>query len=339
VKAKLAPMFMVVVAALAVLAVACGSSGTGVTVEKGLAAAVGQYVEGEAAPEAASPGLALGAEAGAPPAVSAPLGARSSMSGVFTPPEALASSAQGAVGGVTVQGFGRATAPADTARVQFVVMKGSDYYPKPLPSEPVEPIPEGSVPGEIAPAITLEVYPTPVPRTPLTEEDLEPLIEAIKAEGVSQTDIEVTIYLGGGYYGYYGPEDTARVAVTLRDMDKVGPVVEAGTAAVNETGALLFQNVGVVYRVDDCDELLAEARRAAIDDGRDNGKALAEALGVSRGDLLAAYEYSYDPIGYGGCTQDAYYYGPYEYEGPPYDPAAPAEVQIVSNVTLTFAIQ
>ena len=161
-----------------------------------------------------------------------------------------------------------------------------------------------------------------------------------------EDDIEVVIYPGGGYYSPYGSEDTARVTVTLRDTDKVGPVVEAGTTAMEMARVVssriptpFLQNVGVIYRVDDCDELLEQARQAAAEDGRDNGQALAEALGVSRGALLAAYEYSYDPTGYSGCTQDPYYYGPYEYEGAPYDPAAPAEVQIVSNVTLTFAIE
>jgi uncharacterized protein YggE len=156
---------------------------------------------------------------------------------------------------------------------------------------------------------------------------------------VSEDDIEVTIIPGGGYYGPYGPETTARVTVTLRDADKVGPVVEASTAAVDETDILFLQNIGVSYRVDDCDALLDEARRAAIEDARDNGEGLADALGVSRGALLAAWEYSYDPTGYSACAEDSYSYGLYEYEGPPYNPAAPAEVQIVSNVSLTYAIQ
>ena len=326
------------VAAVAILAVACGSSGTGVTVEKGLAASAGQDIGGGAgASEAAAPALAVGGEMGAPAPVTAPLGTRSGMSGEFGAGGAMAPFAQTTAAGLTVQGFGRATADADSARVQFVVMGGYDFYgyerPVPVPGEPgiaTEVVP-GTEPSE-------DIFPERTAST-LTGEDLEPLVEAIQAQGVSEDDIEVTILPGGGYYGPYGPEDTARVMVTLRDVDKVGSVVEAGSAAVNESDTLFLQNVGVTYRVDDCDALLDEARKAAVEDGRDSGQDLAEALGVSRGALLAAWEYSYDPTGYSACTQDAGYYGPYEYEGPPYNPATPAEVQIVSNVSLTFAIE
>ena len=325
---------------LVALAVACGGAGAEVTVEKGLAAAAEQRVEGEAVSEGASLALQW-SEMGAPAAVPGVLGTRAGMSGPLALEGAFAPLAQGVAAGLTVQGFGRATTPADSARVQFVVTQGRDFYPEPLPAEPRS-VPEGEVPGEIAPA-TATVTPPPV-----IEEDLGALVEAIEAQGVSEDDIEVTIIPGGGYYDPYGPVATARVTVTLRDADKVGPVVEAGTTAVqmltvtssrDANGTLFLQNVGVSYGVDDCDALLDEARRAAIEDARDNGEGLADALGVSRGALLAAWEYSYDPTGYSACAEDSYSYGPYEYEGPPYNPAAPAEVQIVSNVSLTYAIQ
>ncbi len=331
------------VIALAALAVACGDAGAKVTVDKGLAAAAEQRVEGEAASEAASVALPVGAEVGAPAAVPGALGTRAGMSGPYAIGGALTPFAQGAAAGLTVEGFGRATAPADSARVQFVVTQGRDYYPEPVPAEP-QPVPEREVPGEIAPPSE------PVTPPPVIEEDLEALIEAIKAQGVSEDDIEENIYRGDGYYDPYGPVATARVTVTLRDMDKVGPVVEAGTTAVrlltvtssrDASGTLFLQNVGVLYTVDDCSALLGEARRAAVEDGRENGEGLADALGVSLGDVLAASEYVYSPFGPSPCEPafDTYYPQPYGYEGMAYDPAMPAEVQIVSNVSLTYAIE
>jgi uncharacterized protein YggE len=128
------------------------------------------------------------------------------------------------------------------------------------------------------------------------------------------------------------------VTVTLDNpADRVGPLVNAGTQAVNESGTLSLQNTSVLYMVDDCSALLREARRAAVEDGRDSGEGLAEALGVSLGDLLAASEYAYSPFGVSPCdpTFDT---SPYGYEGMSYDPALLAEVQIVSNVALTFAM-
>jgi len=242
--------------------------------------------------------------------------------------------AQGVAAGLTVQGFGRATAPADSARVQFVVTQGRDFYPEPLP------VPEAEVPREIA----------PVSPPPVIEEDLGALVDAIEGEGVSEDDIEVNVYRNDGYYDPYGPVATARVTVTLRDMDKVGPVVEAGTTAVelltvtssrDVRGTLFLQNVGVLYSVDDCSVLLREARRAAVEDAGENGEGLADALEVSLGDILAASEYVYSPFGLSPCDPafDTYYPQPYGYEGMAYDPTMPAEVQIVSNVSLTYAIE
>jgi uncharacterized protein YggE len=315
------------------LAVACGDGGPKVTVEKGLAAAAEQRVEGEDASESASLALQW-SEMGAPAAVPGALGTRAGMSESYGLGGALAPSAQGAAAGLTVQGYGRATAPADSARVQFVVTQGYGYYAEPMPDESW-PVPERVVPGEIAPDSG------PVTPSPITEADLQPLVDAIKAQGVSDADIEVVIYpTGGYYYDPYGGQ-TARVTVTLRDMDKVGPVVDAGTEAVNESGTLYLQNVGVLYSVDDCSALLREARRAAVEDGRENAGGLADALEVSVGDILAASEYVYSPLGLSPCDPsfDTYYPEPYIYEGMAYDPAMPAEVQIVSNVGLTYAIE
>ncbi len=336
-KTRLALVPLALVAmGLVALAVACGDGGPKVTVEKGLAAAAEQRVEGEAASEGASLALQW-SEMGAPAAVPGVLGTRAGMSGSLALEGAFAPLAQGVAAGLTVQGFGRATTPADSARVQFVVTQGRDYYAEPVPDEP-RPVPEGVVPREIAPVSPPRVI----------EEDLGKLVKAIEGQGVSGDDIEVTVIPGEGYYEPFSLVATARVTVTLRDVDKVGPVVEAGSTAVElltltssryPSGTLFLQNVGVSYRVDDCDALLDEARGAAIEDARDNGEGLADALGVSRGALLAAWEYSYDPTGYSACAEDSYSYDPYEYEGPPYNPAAPAEVQIVSNVSLTYAIQ
>jgi len=353
-----------VVAALAVLAVACGGADAEVKVDKGLAAYAGanpasiQSDAGEAARSAAS------TNSGSEVSYDEPLGSPRTISAV--PPgmggggmaiESSLSSAypKGAGGatlapleqagplGIVVQGYGRATAPADTASVGFVVGKSGDIYPMPLPVEPGV-IPEsgvqsgsaegGGVAGETAPSKP-DVYPTT--SEPITEADLQPLVDAIKAQGVSDADIKVTIY-PATYYGPYGTP-TARVTVTLHDMSKLGSLIDAGNQAVTGSGTLYMQNVGVTYSVDSCDALLAQARDAAVEDARDNGAGLAEALGVGLGGIQGATEYNWDPYGYSGCQSQSG--GPvyYEYEGPPYDPSVAAEVQIISNVTISFAMQ
>jgi len=347
-----------VLAALAVVAVACGGAGAEVKVDKGLAAYAGanlasvQQDAGESARSAAPASqVSYGEQLGAPAARSAVApsgmggdGMASTLSSAYPKGAGgatLAPLEQAGPLGIVVQGYGRATVPADTARVGFVVGRFGDVYPmplgetKPMPAESDVAV-EGGAEGEIAPAISPDIYPTPVLAEPITEADLQPLIDAIKAQGVSDADIEVTIY-PATYYGPYGTP-TARVTVTLRDMSKVGSLIDAGNQAVAESGALYMQNVGVTYSVNDCDALLKEARRAAVEDARDNGAGLAEALGVGLGDIQGATEYSYDPYGYSSCQPQS---GPdyYQYEGPPFDPAQPAEVQIISNVTISFAMQ
>ena len=340
---------LAMVAALAVLAVACGGAEAKVTVVKGLAAAgsaaasqetretaVGGGSAAAAVPyQAATTGKEESAVTSAPsvqvayPAGSI-IGGRGG-DGSFASPLVQA---QGLTG-ITVQGYGRATSPADAARVQFTVGAGYSGGPYPYPEKAV---PSDVMPSE--PAVTPETIPVTPTATPLTEAALKPLIDAIKAQGVSDADIEVTVYLSSSYYGSYGSGGSARIAVTLRDVGKVGALVDAVNAAVPADGSLIIQNVSVLYTVDDCDVLLGQARTAAIEDARDNGRGLAEALGVSLGDILGASEYSYSPYGLSSCdpTFEISYYGAYGYEGSSYDPAMPAEVVVVSNISLAFAI-
>jgi uncharacterized protein YggE len=355
-----------VVAALAVVAVACGGADAEVKVDKGLAAYAGanpasvESDAGQSARPAASTNtgseVSYGEQLGAPAARSAVapsgMGGDTTDSAIgsaypkTTDSARLAPMEQAGPLGIVVQGYGRATAPADTAKVGFVVGKGGVVYPEPMgitkPMEPgvvTEDSGAGSAPSqpvEVTP-VPPDVYPTPVPVTPITDADLQPLIDAIKAQGVSDGDIEVNIY-PSTYYGPYGTP-TARVTVTLHDMSKVGGLIDAGNQAVNNSNTIYMQNVGVTYSVNDCDVLLREARAAAVQDARDNGAGLADALGVGLGGIQGATESNWDPYGYSGCQSQSGGPVPYEYEGPPYDPSVAAEVQIISNVTISFAMQ
>jgi len=332
--------FTLLAVALVVLSMACGGAEAKVRVEKGLAAAAGQQggtsidvlPAGTPVPYAAA--IASNEQVVSPVyggVVYSSGGMGGGSGGLSVAPQF-----QGQTG-ITVQGYGRATAPADSARVQFLVALA--FFDGSYPYAYATPLPPDVMPSE--PGTPSEVIPPPTPTPPpeLTEADLAPLIDAIKAQGVSDADIEVAIYPAGGYYGKYGPNGTARVTVTLDNpADRVGPLLEAGTQAVNESGTLTLQNVSVLYTVNDCSVLLGEARRAAVEDGRENGKGLADALGVSLGQILAASEYVSSPFGPSPCQPDFDTYYGYSYDGMAYDPAMPAEVQIVSNVALTFAM-
>jgi len=345
--------------ALALVAVACGGAGAEVKVDKGLAAYAGsnagavQQDAGNAARSASQASQSAPAASQASyneSSASAPAINTGGMGGPALARDAVSSKDAAALApleqagplGIVVQGYGRATAPADTAQVAFTVSKSGVAYPVPMgETKPIEPgVIEGSTGtgSAAAPGITPvppDIYTTPVPPEPITEADLQPLVDAIKAQGVSDSDIEVTIY-PSTYYGPYG-SPTALVTVTLHDVSKVGGLIDAASQAVAASGTLYLQNTGVTYSVSDCDALLKEARGAAVEDARDNGAGLAEALGVGLGAIQGATEYSYDPYGYSGCqSQSGLVYDSYM---PPYDPAQPAEVQIISNVTISFAMQ
>ena len=348
---------------LALLAVACGGAGAEVKVDKGLAAYAGTNagaVQQDAGQSARTPASAPASQVSAEEQLGAPAARNavvpSGMGGDGMASAVSSAYPKGAGGatlapleqagplGIVVQGYGRATAPADTARVAFTVSKSGVIYPvpmgetKPLPSEPgvmEGGAAEGSAPAPDITPVPPDMYPTPVPPEPVTEADLQPLVDAIKAQGVSDSDIEVTIYP----YSYYGPygSPTALVTVTLHDVSKVGGLIDAASQAVAASGTLYLQNTGVTYSVGNCDTLLKEARKAAVEDARNNGAGLAEALGVGLGAIQGATEYSYDPYGYSGCqSQSGLVYDSYM---PSYDPSVPAEVQIISNVTISFAMQ
>ncbi|MCJ7509417.1 MAG: SIMPL domain-containing protein [Dehalococcoidia bacterium] len=335
--------FALLAAALVVLTAACGGAEAKVTVEKGLAAAAGQEGgTGITVPAAAVPVSYAAAIASKEQAVSSAYGGVTYSAGSMGGGSGgllIAPQSQGQAG-LTVQGYGSATAPADAAKLQFSLALASSgdyysYYPEPAVPE-VMPSDSGTPADETEPLV---IPPTPTALPELTESDLSPLIDAIKAQGVSDADIEVVIYPAGGYYGKYGPEGSAQVTVNLDNpADRVGPLVDAGTQAVNESGTLMLQNVSVLYTVDDCSVLLEEARHAAVEDGRENSEGLADALGVSLGELLAASEYVSSPYGPSPCQPASDTYYGYGYEGMSYDPAMAAEVQIVSNVALTFAM-
>lgn len=119
---------------------------------------------------------------------------------------------------------------------------------------------------------------------------------------------------------------TQTVDVRVRDVARVGPVLDAVTAE----GANRVN--GVFFALDDQTAALEEARTAAVADGRARAEFYADAAGVTLGPLLQVAEGG----GFGGPQ-------------PLYDarlgaeadstPIAPGQVTVNASVTMTFAIQ
>ncbi len=136
------------------------------------------------------------------------------------------------------------------------------------------------------------------------------VIAAVKALGIDDKDLQT---VGLNLYPQYGPNGTQQIIgyqiseqlqVTVRDLDKVGDVVDAATAK----GATDVN--GVSFDVADPAKALDTARAQAIDAARTTAGAMASAAKVTLGTVLSISEASVSvpgPIYYaaGAKAQDS----------------------------------
>lgn len=167
------------------------------------------------------------------------------------------------------------------------------------------------------------------------EATIEALMAALEAEGIAADDIQTSNYgiWAEQRYGENGPEGivgyrvTNQVAVTIRDIEKVGPVIAAAT----EAGA---NNVhGVSFSVADPAVLEAEARAEAIADAHARAASLADLNDVELGHVVDISEVIGRPMpleGYGGGRM-------VEADAAP--SISPGELTYNVEVQVTFAIR
>jgi uncharacterized protein len=119
------------------------------------------------------------------------------------------------------------------------------------------------------------------------------LIAALKSAGVDSDDIitsGLSIYpqynsTGNAITGYQASNN---VTVTVRDIAKTGPVIDAAAAAAGENITV----GGVSFYVDDSEALIGAARTDAINNARKRAGEYADAAGVSVGGVLQISEVS-----------------------------------------------
>lgn len=238
---------------------------------------------------------------------------RDAPSGAIAPdalPEALA--LQQASTGITVTGYGVASTEADSALLELYF--GGYDIPVPVPGM------EGDAPGGISFRSA----------SAISEPDLQPVIDALVDAGVAREDIEL---IGGTYYDIYSSSATLRV--TVRDINRIDTLVQAATGAAVELQEIYLQGTYVSYTVEDCAALMQAALEEAAADGRERGAALAQALGLNLGAVIAAADYGWSP--YGGTPCGTGYAGPYPVGGVAYAESQPRQVQVYSAISVTFA--
>lgn len=123
---------------------------------------------------------------------------------------------------------------------------------------------------------------------------------------------------------------TNTVTVTIRDIEKVGTVIDA----VTDAGGDLTRINGINFSIDDPDEYYEEARKEAMTDAKKKAEQLAKLANVDLGDATFISENSYySPVARSGMAVD------YD-EGASYSTSiSPGELDISLNVQVAYSIK
>jgi hypothetical protein len=115
----------------------------------------------------------------------------------------------------------------------------------------------------------------------------------LEEEDIQTSSFNISAQLRGGDRGvqeetYYIVDNT--VFVTVRDLEQLGEIM----GAVVEAGANSI--FGIQFDVDDKTEALSRARRAAVKDAQSKAEELAQAAGVTLGEVQVINEFGGDPV-------------------------------------------
>lgn len=325
-------LFTTILAVLALGAVACNGGDDGdsnepeIRIQKGLAVAAASENIGRSSDTTGESSEDLAAPS-APGTDGAAADSDVARTGPYSPLPDLA--AQQSTDGITVSGYGSASADPDSAIIEFYFGRNGGGVSPAVPETRSSDSTSGSGSSEpVTDVATLAQQET----APITEADLQPVIDAIVGAGVAREDIE---FIGQSYYDPYFASATLRV--TVRDVNAVDDVVTAARNAVGGVPNTQLQSTNVSYTLQDCSALEKAAMGAAVEDAGERAQVLAEVLGAGIGPVTGASNYSYSP--YGGTPCDTGYFGPYPLGGIAYTEGQTNEVTVFAQVNVTHAIQ
>jgi uncharacterized protein YggE len=214
---------------------------------------------------------------------------------------------------LVVTGGGRATAPAEGAVLQLLIVRSGTDLTSGLTANPIDAvIHDIRAAGVVETAIVLATVPPPT--------------DVCGAEaGCSAVRIEVTI--------------------DHPDLTRLNAIVDAAREAAS-VHLLRMPSVGAGYRVADCRALQELARESAVADARARADAEARVLGVSLGRLMIVSEAAPTgqpdatgcPLIHGGRGDSEETTGTAGLTVPPFDPLAAPVATATMQVTLAFAI-
>lgn len=219
-----------------------------------------------------------------------------------------------------VIGKGRASGPADLARVEFKFSnKNSSESP-----------PKGT---------TSQFEPQPVS---LSKEIFKPVVDALVAIGVPADAIEVKVSESRRNalpFPFPSSETGGSQVVVNLDKptrDRVAQVVTTVNQAASKSKKLSVDSVGVQYSVKDCLALQRVAYQAAMKDAQERARAIAEATGAQLGKVPSVAEPFYD-VFLPGCKSGGSF--PFGSATTPYQANAPAEVEVSKDIFVSFPVK
>lgn len=160
------------------------------------------------------------------------------------------------------------------------------------------------------------------------------LIDTLRAVGVAEDDIQTSGLnlwptFGNDGQRITGYQASTSVTATVRDVTKVGEVVDALKGLVGEQLTLS----GITFSYDDPEAVLAEARAAAIANAKVRAEQYAAAAGADVGDIVRIVEGNVsDPIVFARSAAP-------EMAADSSMAVAPGSQDLAADVTVVFAMQ
>lgn len=173
-----------------------------------------------------------------------------------------------------------------------------------------------------------------------TEEIEAAMIAALSRAGISADNVDLN-YTEVGMYG--GGEVTAIVTLPASHT-AIGNATQAVMSLSSQFTELTVQTVGIRLGSSRCDALAGEARLKTIEQARERAAILAEAIGVTLGDVMHVYESYQDLIPYAAatCLEESGDFPPvrlssYGGEWTMYIENAPLEIELSTTLEVTFS--
>lgn len=226
-------------------------------------------------------------------------------------------------------GMGKASAPAATATLQFLLGSSMMYGMGPMYGT------------ESAPMGSPESGEQTVPNMSgaISDASLQPVVEALTEAGVSADAVTIAVPAATDAFSPGGSVGEILVVIDQPADGALRDIVRAVRRSAAPSG-LEVLHVGASFTPADCAVLFQAAREAAIADAQARVEGLAVSLGGTLGALIEASESpGYGPYGVSSCDLFSQSSGPFGMNSlPSFDPKT-TEATAYVQVTLTYAFE